>query len=567
MTDISMDTAVANLTHALAATLANRFSRIVNVVDDFGAAGNGFANDTDSVQIAINSSAGKAILLFPKGCIFNVSGLTIPSNSHLLIEGTIFLINNSNGPVITLLGSNYLIEGSGIIDGNQDNNEYGGLGAAGIMTNTGGTEPPNLSFSNIIIKNITIQNIKNWPVSINSSSNVLIDGTTLKNSGSAPQAAYGSQYIRFVNNLVINIPDYGWAFYQGCSYGVCSNNIFNNVAAVGILNDGTVSGGWNGQPQHDIIISNNVMNFTGALGSLNVTGYESANFYNINFYGNRIIDSGTNGGFTCGILLENTSNSVVESNVVRGGGSSGSVWQGIAANGGVINCVIRNNTISNGGQNGASAAYGISAGFVNCIVSNNHFYDDQETPTLEAAYAGTLEPSASYSWNTYIGLKSGVFTFPLTRQTNFIGQYSLGSNEIIANSPLILAYNVTYISSGFNSIGLTVGWNRNSSGDVNLFLGNGGMTGGLYAFQVDSSGNIVPGSYDGGAIFGSDNLGNFKASSYCVGSTNGPTWTTGDGPPTSSQPVGSLYSNVSGSVGSILYVSAGTGEWHAVSGV
>jgi hypothetical protein len=580
MVDISTDTAIANLTSALAASLANRFSRIANVVDDFGAIGNGTNNDTVALQTAINSCAGKAILLFPAGYTFNVSGLTVPSDSHFVIEGTIFLISHSNGPVVTLLGSNYLIEGAGIIDGNMSNNVYGGLGAAGIMTNTGGTTPPSLPFINIVIRNITIQHCADWPVSINSASNVLIEGTTLQNSGSAPQCAYGSQYVRFVNNCVLNNPDYGWAFYQGCSYGVCSNNIFNNVAATGLLNDGTPTGGWNGVPQHDIIVSNNVISNIASYGVavFNGSGNTSANFYNVHVYGNHIINSGIGGGFTCGILLEQMSDSVIENNIIRGGGTSGDVWQGIVANGGVSACVIRNNTISNGGQNGATSGYGISAGFVNSIISNNHFYDDQATPTLDYAFAGPLSPTTAYLWNTFEGLKSGVFTAAPGSSINFVGQSALGSNALTVNPAVTFSSAVTFLNSvsgkttGYQNVGLTIGYNQsNGYNEVDFLLGAGtlgNIRGGAHWYQLDDSGAIINGLFEAGAIMQTDGLGNFGALSIQVGSSNGPTWTSGAGAPTSVQQVGSLYCNTTGSTGSRLYISTGfDGIWNAVPGV
>lgn len=52
-----------------------------------------------------------------------------------------------------------------------------------------------------------------------------------------------------------------------------------------------------------------------------------------------------------------------------------------------------------------------------------------------------------------------------------------------------------------------------------------------------------------------------------TGSTAGPTWTTGTAAPASTQPVGSIYSNTSGTAGARLYVSAGGGTWNAVAGV
>lgn len=52
-----------------------------------------------------------------------------------------------------------------------------------------------------------------------------------------------------------------------------------------------------------------------------------------------------------------------------------------------------------------------------------------------------------------------------------------------------------------------------------------------------------------------------------ITSSAGPTWTSGAAAPTSTQPVGSLYSCTGGAVGATLYVSRGGGTWLAVAGV
>jgi hypothetical protein len=47
----------------------------------------------------------------------------------------------------------------------------------------------------------------------------------------------------------------------------------------------------------------------------------------------------------------------------------------------------------------------------------------------------------------------------------------------------------------------------------------------------------------------------------------GVTWTAGAAAPTSTQPIGSLYSRTGGAVGATLYVSRGAGSWLPVAGV
>lgn len=57
------------------------------------------------------------------------------------------------------------------------------------------------------------------------------------------------------------------------------------------------------------------------------------------------------------------------------------------------------------------------------------------------------------------------------------------------------------------------------------------------------------------------------AATLRVGTTAGPTWTTGTGAPTSTQPLGSIYSRTDGTYGSTFYFSHGGGTWTAAMGL
>lgn len=62
-----------------------------------------------------------------------------------------------------------------------------------------------------------------------------------------------------------------------------------------------------------------------------------------------------------------------------------------------------------------------------------------------------------------------------------------------------------------------------------------------------------------------DGSGNVAAASVALNA--GPTWTSGAGAPSSTQPKGSMYSRTGGGVGTTLYVSQGGGTWNPVAGV
>jgi len=73
---------------AVARTLANRFADVVNV-KDFGAVGNGVADDTAAIQAAINhvASIGSGTIVFPHGTFLVTSGFLITTPIKFVGDG------------------------------------------------------------------------------------------------------------------------------------------------------------------------------------------------------------------------------------------------------------------------------------------------------------------------------------------------------------------------------------------------------------------------------------------------------------------------------------------------
>ena len=82
-------------------------------------------------------------------------------------------------------------------------------------------------------------------------------------------------------------------------------------------------------------------------------------------------------------------------------------------------------------------------------------------------------------------------------------------------------------------------------------------------FVVNNTVQALSMTSDGNARF----IGIATAASLRVGTLTGPTWTQGTGAPTSTQPVGSLYSRTDGAAGTTFYVSRGGGAWNAAAGL
>lgn len=98
-------------TSAVARTVESKLRDVVSV-KDFGAVGNGVANDTAAIQAAINAvaSAGGGTVLVPKGSYICTTTITLKIGVNLVGEGTVhhaFYVN----PAYTKTGSVLLVTG------------------------------------------------------------------------------------------------------------------------------------------------------------------------------------------------------------------------------------------------------------------------------------------------------------------------------------------------------------------------------------------------------------------------------------------------------------------------
>ncbi len=106
-----------------------------------------------------------------------------------------------------------------------------------------------------------------------------------------------------------------------------------------------------------------------------------------------------------------------------------------------------------------------------------------------------------------------------------------------------------------------IGWNfTNGTGEVDHFN--------LYTGALPAVSHIWYQALSGGTYqqLATMSTVGFAANSLRTGGPTGPSWTSGTGAPTSTQPNGSLYSRTDGTVGARFYVSTGS-SWNAVMSV
>jgi hypothetical protein len=178
--------------------------------------------------------------------------------------------------------------------------------------------------------------------------------------------------------------------------------------------------------------------------------------------------------------------------------------------------------------------------------------------SLEVDLGATAGSSLAYKQ----GIK--VVLDPLDAVQGSISDYGLGFGANGAGSPGLAAFKRVI------QFGSEDGWWIGNAATTLIGTGISLLAGGpavVAAFGVDFSAITFNTAAFKSAGFQVDGAGVVTAAAVQTGTTSGPTWTSGTAAPTSTQPVGSLYSRVGGAVGATLYVSRGGGTWAAVAGV
>lgn len=190
-----------------ARSLANRFADVVNV-KDFGAVGDGVADDTAAIQAAINAGAN---IYFPNG-IYIVSdndsdtvAIKITKNNINLfgagINSTILKLKaNQNAHTISTDGFNFIQISDISIDGNRSNQTGSGHGirvascnslhinnleikeTAGYGIGLQSGTLKNIFISNVEIKNTSLDGI-DFKNTNNNNSNLILDNISISNYG------------------------------------------------------------------------------------------------------------------------------------------------------------------------------------------------------------------------------------------------------------------------------------------------------------------------------------------------------------------------------------------------
>jgi hypothetical protein len=564
----------------------DRAAEVVNV-KDFGAIGDGVTDDTAAIQAAAATLNGD-VLYFPVGTYAVSQSTLIPSNTIVRGEGpaSIMLAVNTPGGWQGL--GSFLINKNHAATVITDHDitiedmtfDYGTIGAL-----PGGGHQVEMAFvRNVIVRHCVFQCrvTHNNATAFVGCYNTLVDGcSAYEFNNCAYDHWWGASYGRVVNCYassaasaqVVNWnPDStaGGTAYTARGF-VLANNTFISTGAAAIpmqiepLHSGTVADVViQGNTLHNVIlmvrgdvrnavIADNVFDTPlGGGGAIAAYAMNSANPANLSITGNMIVNPATVVGNIAVIRIE-TNAAVISGNAVIGATVSN-------LDTGSFTPVVAGNYFSPNTMNSNSSVVQIGQVRLDKGLSFSHLASAATTTTdgidLAGGFAGITQTPSNVM--NFVQGGGGAFNWYINttrRAWMDEGGVRLTQGLIclgLGSSPTDLTRGLAFDDGSVAGISA-------SAGNTMTFVEGGGgnfswLVGGVQAGVLGGNGLNITGGVAGSFI----QAGTFGGA---------PTWTAGNGAPSGTKPIGSLYSNVSGGTGSILYVSRGGGTWIAVPGV
>lgn len=400
--------------------LAIRRSTFLNVMDPPSALvapkGDGTTDDTEALQAAINASAGNGVCYIPN-LTFLTKTLIIPSNSHLIIDGTLKLVGGTNDQLILIPGGNsdIVIEGSGILDGNR-----AAQTANLIACVFGGS----VDSENIIIEGLRVRNARTWGVNLIAKKSKLLK-LIISSCSNMSFFGPGSEDVEINGCEVYGVsPDWGLGFYGGVTNGILTNCIAHDCAQVGL---GVLADAAQNHPSYNIVISNCISYNNGYAGiGASGGGSDGVIIANNIVYGNNKDGSAptTQGG---GINIAGVNHVRIKGNMTFGNKNAGLILTDT-----VSNIDISENSFFNELSLGIWTTY---ATISHLNITNNSFDDNQETPTMNNCI--NFQITTTISDSTITG--------------NYLGRVISGQDKIYKGT-----INIDRITNnvGYNPVGL-----------------------------------------------------------------------------------------------------------------
>jgi hypothetical protein len=393
---------------------------------------------------------------------YRTTQLRIPSNTDLLLYGTLFaLAGLNNAYVISNNTSNIIIQGYGTIDANGPAQTFTGSPLAGVGFYT---------TTNVRISGITITNAFHWPITVNGGSNVVLDGITLTKGGAANQFTAGCSDCWIVNSEIDGTGngDYAWAFYAGVTNSGAIGNVVKNAGAgtgssppgIGILSDGAAP-----DPAsvacRDILIANNICHDNNGPGIsiLNVATPTGGLQTGIVISNNRCYNNcklGYVSGNVGDIYVDQSTGVTISGNNVSGSGNSAGQFGGIFLGPTVSHVGIFGNHIYNIGRGRTDNVGILSYGANDVFVSGNYVYDSQTTHTMSSFMGGAVGARNVFLENS--SDLPNTLTLPsdtLVAGPAFGGGWKVTGATTLTGTTLIGGNNIFQVGTGGDSVRIT----------------------------------------------------------------------------------------------------------------
>jgi len=490
-----------------ARTLANRFADVVNV-KDFGAVGNGIADDTAAIQAAYNSiPTTGSIVFWPKGQYKTSSSIIVKSNTKTIFDPNAYInpvalssftqiqmptytfgyavFINQNLTSTGIFDYNISYDGVRIIATNRDFTWY-----LGTSWNGHGIDSRNVN--GLHIKNCYFQDIADGCGNMNCYNVVVENNTAYNMSNSAYDFWEGCNNVIVKNNFAFNSNN-------GCNWNaVDSQNLGSLTAQNAVIEGNYFQGGGASSifvaPLNSTAACQDVKIISNIIDQNNINvfspnGITIARSNNVLIYGNTIKRIASNGvpinvntdgsgnSYNVSIINNNILNSSVGSNsyinawgtenIVFGNTSDGCTSSGASvAIDSSTSIVLSNNLLGStyGVINQTSTGIPTSPGFEQTIdKTNNRWFFKQKVKT-DIAFLESVDYAI-----TSIGTNLGT-AYPIQKTFNYVSSGALNSGVAIPLASENIGRQITI----FNQTGNTIkvysrsGDNIDSSTSVNL---------------------------------------------------------------------------------------------------
>jgi hypothetical protein len=416
------------------------------------AKGDGTLGDAIAIQAILNSYIGAIIIIPYTNSFYSIENtINVPSNTTLIINGTLKLANQANCVMFYLSNhTNIHIEGKGTLDGNKLNQtsptgqgqivEQGtipGITAIACGGCVAGIWQSNNGITHSRISGLTFTSFNQWPMSLAGCTDVIVSDIKALDCFNA-WGFTQSKDCHAINCFSQISGDMGFCFYGGCvncsvenmeaSYSVAGISIYSDQYSVGAC--------------HDIIIKNCFCHDNiGAGIYINTTVGDE--HYNILIDGNKCNGNNTFGYTSSGDI---SYNSMVKHVIITNNESynvlpptaEGGTIAGIFVGGKCEDLIIKGNLILNAGIGKIGTGFGIYMTDlkINCLIDSNIINDNQATPTMQEC----------------IIIFGTDFDKKILVSNNILGNVRVGgmSAQLYTNSIGVVAKN----NAGYNPVGL-----------------------------------------------------------------------------------------------------------------